>query len=91
MTKTTQGCQYIGTGTHACGHAVVEGKLYCLEHYAVMYQKGTALRKRHKDTRKANALRQLMSDFDAAVAELEAEGFDCYAPTVAEMEVEELG
>jgi hypothetical protein len=41
-----------------------------------MYVKGSALRKRTKDQRKANALRQLMSDFNAAVEELEAEGFD---------------
>lgn len=85
---TEQGCQYIGNSLHSCGCATVEGKSYCAEHYAVMYQKGTALGKRKKDTRKANALRQLMSDFDAAVQELEAEGFDCYAPT--EVEVEEL-
>jgi hypothetical protein len=41
-----------------------------------MYVKGSALRKRTRDQRKANALRQLMSDFNAAVEELEAEGFD---------------
>jgi hypothetical protein len=46
-----------------------------------MYQKGSALRKRHKDTRKANALRQLISDFNAVLEELESEGFDVYAPT----------
>jgi hypothetical protein len=41
-----------------------------------MYVKGSALRKRHKDTRRAEAIRQLVSDFNAAVEELEAEGFD---------------
>jgi aspartate oxidase len=41
-----------------------------------MYVKGSALRKRGKDTRKADAIRQLVSDFNAAVEELEAEGFD---------------
>jgi hypothetical protein len=46
-----------------------------------MYVKGSALRKRHKDVRKANALRQLVSDFNAAVEELESEGFDVYAPS----------
>jgi hypothetical protein len=46
-----------------------------------MYVKGSALRKRKKDTRRADAIRQLISDFNAAVEELEAEGFDPYAPT----------
>jgi hypothetical protein len=46
-----------------------------------MYVKGSALRKRHKDTRKANALRQLVSDFNAVIEELESEGFDPYAPS----------
>ena len=83
------GCTYIGSAAHACGSLdLVEGKLYCVDHYAVMYQKGSALRKRTKDQRKANALRQLVSDFNAAVEELENEGFDCYAPSG--MEVEEL-
>ena len=81
------GCQYMGTAKHSCASLeLVPGKLYCVEHYAVMYQKGSALRKRHKDVRKANAIRQLMSDFDAAVAELEAEGFDVYSPVGVEVE-----
>jgi hypothetical protein len=46
-----------------------------------MYVKGSALRKRGKDGRKADALRQLMSDFNAVLEELESEGFDVYAPT----------
>jgi hypothetical protein len=46
-----------------------------------MYVKGSALRKRHKDGRKADALRQLMSDFNAVLEELESEGFDVYAPS----------
>ena len=83
------GCTYIGNAQHPCGSKdLVDGKLYCVEHYAVMYQKGTALGRRKKDARKANALRQLISDFNAAVEELENEGFDCYAPSG--MEVEEL-
>ena len=80
------GCTYLGptydSRTHKgaspyCGcKALVEGTLYCAEHYELMYVKGSALRKRHKDTRKADAIRQLVSDFNAAVEELEAEGFD---------------
>jgi hypothetical protein len=49
-----------------------------------MYQKGTALRKRHKDQRKANLIRDIISDFNAAVEELEAEGFDLDTMPVAE-------
>ena len=92
------GCTYLGPAydarTHRgptpyCGSKdLVEGTLYCTEHYTLMYQKGSALRKRGKDMRRAEAIRQLMSDFNAAVEELEDEGFDPYAPTP--MEVEEL-
>ena len=42
------------------------------------------MRKRKKDTRRADAIRQLVSDFNAAVEELEAEGFDCYGSEVVE-------
>jgi hypothetical protein len=85
------GCTYLGptydARTHVgpspyCGsHDLVEGTLYCTQHYEQMYVKGSALRKRTKDQRRANALRQLVSDFNAALEELESEGFDVYAPT----------
>ena len=88
------GCCYVGPEydprTHKgetpyCGcKDLVEGKLYCAEHYAIMYQKGTALRKRKKDIKRAEAVRDLISDFDAVIAELEAEGFDVYGTTVQE-------
>jgi len=88
------GCTYLGpdydprTSRSAppyCGcKTLVEGTLYCEEHYSLMYQKGSALRKRKKDTRRADALRQLVSDFNAAVEELEAEGFDCYGSEVVD-------
>ena len=92
------GCTYLGkdfdTRTHPyaqgvptpyCGsHDLVDGKLYCKEHYGQLFQKGTALRKRKKDQRKADAIRNLMSDFDAVVAELESEGFDFTAQAVDE-------
>ena len=86
ITLKQYGCTYLGPDydarTHQgpspyCGsHDLVEGKLYCKHHYPLLFQAGTALRKRGKDIRKANAIRDLMSDFDAAVQELEAEGFD---------------
>ena len=77
-----KGCSYVGGAAHACASSrLVPGTLYCEEHYAVMYQKGTAYRKRAKDMRRADALRQLVSDFNQAVEELENEGFDCYGHT----------
>ena len=85
------GCSYLGPAYDARTHKgaspycgckdLVQGTLYCQEHYSLMYVKGSALRKRHKDGRKADALRQLMSDFNAVLEELESEGFDVYAPT----------
>jgi len=84
-----KGCSYLGGAAHACGsHTLVPGTLYCELHYAVMYQKGTAYRKRTKDLRRAEALRQLVSDFNTAVEALEAEGFDCYGE--GDLVVEEL-
>ena len=90
------GCTYLGpdfdTRTHPyaqgvptpyCGrHDLVEGKLYCEHHYPLMFQVGTANRKRKKDIKRANAIRDLISDFDSVVAELEAEGFDVYTSTI---------
>ena len=80
------GCTYLGDSYDARTHKgpspycackdLVEGTLYCTEHYPLMYQKGSALRKRGKDIKKANAIRDIISDFDAAVSELEDEGFD---------------
>jgi hypothetical protein len=85
------GCTYLGptydARTHRgpspyCGaHDLVQGTLYCGQHYELMYVKGSALRKRTKDQRRANAIRELMSDFNAALEELESEGFDVYAPS----------
>ena len=77
-----KGCSYLGGAAHACASPrLVPGTLYCELHYGIMYQKGTAYRKRTKDLRRAEALRQFVSDFNAAVEELEADGFDCYGHT----------
>jgi hypothetical protein len=58
----------------------VPGKLYCTEHNSIMYQQGSALRKRHKDIKRASAVWDLESEFNTAVKELEEEGFDFDAP-----------
>ena len=52
----------------------MDGAVYCKEHHPLMYQKGTALRKRHKDKRKAIQQWDLESLFNEAVEELVNEG-----------------
>ena len=73
-------CQYIGPqGTQpTCQHAALEGRSYCLEHLAVVYKAGTARARRHKEIRTVNKVRLIEQLMNEAVAELEAEGFDCY-------------
>jgi hypothetical protein len=80
------GCTYLGPAYDPrtdrgappyCGcKDLVQGTLYCAEHHAVMYVKGSALRKRKKDIRIADNVRLIESLFNEAVAKLEAEGFD---------------
>ena len=73
---TVSECQYLGASTTACGHPTLPGKSYCAEHYAVVYQAGTARAKRKKDIRVANTVWDIESEFNAAVEELEQEGYD---------------
>ena len=69
------GCQYLGKSTHYCGSKdLVDGTVYCKEHWPGMFQKGTALRRRKKDKRTAEAVWDLQSLFNEAVRELEEEG-----------------
>lgn len=77
MTNNT-GCQYIGEQastpyTH-CGCATVAGKSYCAEHVWLVYKEGSNVPRR-KDTKRYQALTQLISDFNQAAEELEAEGW----------------
>jgi hypothetical protein len=44
----------------------------------MIYASGTRLGRRLKDAARAEAIRQLVSDFNDAVAQLEAEGYDVY-------------
>jgi hypothetical protein len=84
------GCTWLGPdydprthkgATPYCGRKdLVDGTLYCQEHYARMYVKGSALRKRKRDVRRAEAFWDLESAFNEAVKELEEEGFDFDAP-----------
>lgn len=67
-------CQWIGNG-EGCSHTAVNGRSYCEEHLWKVYQKGSNLGKRKKDTRVANTVWDLESEFNRAVEELESEGF----------------
>ena len=77
-------CTYLGPeydprnardeATPYCGCATNGHSSYCAEHYPVVYQVGSGLRKRHKDIRVAEAVHTLESLFHDVVAELEAEG-----------------
>ena len=69
-------CAYIGPratqGT--CSKPCIEGTSYCAEHYSIVYQKGTANRKRKKDVKRANAVWDFESEINSIVEELEGEG-----------------
>ena len=67
-------CQYLGEHTTACGHASVANKSYCAEHVWLVYKEGSNILRR-KDTNRYNFLTQLVSDFNQAAEELEAEGW----------------
>lgn len=71
--KHTQ-CQWIGQGEGCCNHTVKD-RSYCEDHIWIVYQQGTALRRRHKDIRVADNIHQWESLFNEAVEELENEGF----------------
>lgn len=76
----TDTCTYLGNSTSACGCATVQGKSYCAEHIHLVYQKGTARARRKRDIRVANSTWDLESEFNAAVEELIAEGYDFDEP-----------
>ncbi len=71
-------CQWIGNG-EGCTHEALEGSSYCKEHYALVYQAGSAVR-RKKDARRAAAVWDLESELNAAVQELIDEGYDPAEP-----------
>ena len=67
-------CTWIGTG-EGCTHTAMHDRSYCVHHYPQIYQEGTAVR-RKKDARRAAAVWDLESEFNAAVQELMDEGYD---------------
>jgi hypothetical protein len=68
----------MGNNITACGCATVLGRSYCTEHIYLVYKQGTARAKRHKETRTVDKVRVVEQLMHEAIAELEAEGFDCY-------------
>jgi hypothetical protein len=68
-------CAWIGQG-EGCSLECLPGKSYCAHHYEQVYQKGTALRKRHKDLRVANSVWDIEQLMHEAVEQLIEEGFD---------------
>lgn len=66
-------CAWIGQG-QGCGHPTVGDRSYCEQHIWQVYQKGTHLSRRHKDSRTASNVRFWESLFNEAVEELIEEG-----------------
>jgi hypothetical protein len=64
------GCTYVGADQDPrkqklefCGCKDFHGdSLYCKEHYPVIYNQGTALRKRHKDAKKKQSFEDLLQE-----------------------------
>lgn len=68
-------CTWIGNGEGCTKHSI-DGRSYCEDHVWRVYQKGTHLSKRKKDTRVAMTVHFWESLMNEAIEELEAEGWD---------------
>ena len=73
----TNSCTYIGTG-QPCTQPALPGRSYCADHLYVVYKQGTARAKRKKELTTVNKVRIVEELMHEAIAQLEAEGFDCY-------------
>jgi hypothetical protein len=78
----------MGTASTACGCATVLDKSYCAEHVFLVYKQGTARARRHKEVLTVSKVRIVEQLMHEAIAELEAEGFDCYGQR--ELDLNEL-
>lgn len=85
-----EGCQYIGPDqdprlqdVKKCGHTVLPGKAYCKEHYAMMYQTGTAITKK-----KASAAAVAKKQHEWSPGELETLLWEAYEELIEEGEIE---
>ena len=90
LQHTTHACQYIGAqGTRpTCTHTALSGHSYCAEHLAVVYKQGSKRATRHKELRTVDKVRIVESLMNEAIAELEAEGFDCYGEAELDKQLE---
>ena len=73
MSKYETTCSWIGEG-EGCNCPSIPNKSYCENHVWIVYNKGTGLGKRKRDIKRASAVLNVVSELDAAIAELEAEG-----------------
>ena len=83
--NTTQACTYLSPEYDArssrispapyCGcKDLRENSSFCNTHYPIVYNEGTANRKRHADIRRAHYIQDISSLFNDVVAELELAG-----------------
>ena len=83
------GCTYLGPDydsrtwdynakpTPYCGCKDLHGdSLYCKEHYPLMYSRGTALRKRKKDLKRVDKIREIEQLVRDCAEELEESGWE---------------
>jgi len=87
---TTHPCQYIGGEGYkpTCTHSALPGHSYCAEHLALVYKQGSKRATRHKEIRTVSKVRIVESLMNEAIAELEAEGFDCYGSSELDKQLE---
>jgi len=72
-------CQWIGNSPGmkpACCNEAVKDRSYCKDHIFDVYQKGSARARRKKDERIAASVWNIQDEFNKAIEELIAEGFD---------------
>jgi hypothetical protein len=77
MIDQINNCKWIGKNPKLqsiCCKSAVRDRSYCEDHVWLVYQKGSALAKRKKDIRRAEAFWNLESEFHQAIEELIAEG-----------------
>jgi len=71
MDTTLITCEWKDNNGLECQAQSRPHKAYCDEHYPLVYQVGTALRKRKKDIRVADRIREIESTLHEAYLELE--------------------
>ena len=78
MNNPQRTCTYIGPqhSESSCDQPSIDLQQYCELHYPVVYNVGSAHRRRHKDSRVAEYVQDIGSLFNDVVAELEGEGVD---------------